>query len=226
MIEMHAITREYSTAGAVVRALVDTDLTVEAGEYVSILGPSGSGKSTLMHILGCLDSPTSGTYHFEGRDVSRLNRTEMAHVRNQGIGFVFQRFHLLPRSTALENVATPLRFARWKPKRRRQRAQDLLERVGLADRLSHRPAELSGGQQQRVAIARALAMSPRLLLADEPTGNLDTQAGAEIIELLEEVNREGTTVMVVTHDGALSERTPRVVRMLDGKIETVTGLSR
>lgn len=218
MIELEAICRDYESGENVVRALADANMRVEPGEYLSILGPSGSGKSTLMHIMGCLDQPTRGQYRLEGQDVTSLDVNEMARVRNRTIGFVFQRFHLMPRSTALENVALPLRFARQKPRERRRRALELLERVGLESRVTHRPAELSGGQQQRVAIARALAMKPRLLLADEPTGNLDTTSGQEIIELLEELNAEGTTVIVVTHDEHLAQRTRRVVRMLDGRI--------
>jgi putative ABC transport system ATP-binding protein len=218
LIKIESVCRDYESGESAVHALVDAQLDVAVGEYISILGPSGSGKSTLMHILGCLDRPTRGRYLLEGQDVSSLDVNAMARLRNDTIGFVFQRFHLLPRSTALENVAMPMRFARMPKAERQRRAAELLERVGLTGRLEHRPAELSGGQQQRVAIARALAMQPRLLLADEPTGNLDTASGRAIVALLEELNAEGTTVIVVTHDEALARRTPRVVRMLDGRI--------
>jgi len=219
MIEMQAICREYRSGESVVHALRDADLRIDAGEYLSILGPSGSGKSTLMHLLGCLDSPTSGRYSLNGQDISQLDVNAMARVRNQTIGFVFQRFHLLPRSTALQNVAMPLRFAGVKTAQRFERASELLHKVGLGDRLQHLPSELSGGQQQRVAVARALANAPKLLLADEPTGNLDSVSGAAIIDLLEELNKEGTTIVVVTHDQQLASRTPRIIRMLDGRIQ-------
>jgi putative ABC transport system ATP-binding protein len=218
MIELEKISRNYSSGENVVQALIEVDLQIQAGEYLSILGPSGSGKSTLMHILGCLDRPSRGRYLLEGADVSSLTINQMAAVRSRTIGFIFQRFHLLARSTALQNVAMPMRLAKVKKAERERRAAEFLDRVGLADRMHHRPAELSGGQQQRVAIARALANGPRLLLADEPTGNLDSASGKEIIELLEELNTEGTTVIVVTHDEKLSARTPRVVRVLDGRI--------
>lgn len=219
MIEMQAICREYSSGENVVHALRDANLHIAAGEYLAILGPSGSGKSTLLHILGCLDSATSGRYQLDGKDISKLDVNAMAQVRNRTIGFIFQRFHLLPRATALQNVAMPLRFAGVKRAEREARASQLLERVGLADRMTHLPSELSGGQQQRVAIARALANNPRLLLADEPTGNLDSASGTAIIELLEDLNASGTTIVVVTHDERLAERTPRIIRMLDGRIQ-------
>lgn len=219
MINMQAISREYRSGESVVHALRDADLDIHAGEYLAILGPSGSGKSTLMHILGCLDSPTSGRYLLDGQDISKLDVNAMARVRNRTIGFVFQRFHLLPRASALQNVAMPLRFAGVKTAERNRRAAELLEKVGLSDRIHHLPGELSGGQQQRVAIARALANNPKLLLADEPTGNLDSVSGAAIIELLEQLNKEGTTIVVVTHDEQLAARTPRVIRMLDGAIQ-------
>lgn len=219
MINMQAISREYRSGESVVHALRDADLDINAGEYLAILGPSGSGKSTLMHILGCLDSPSSGRYMLDGQDISQLDVNAMARVRNRTIGFVFQRFHLLPRASALQNVAMPLRFAGVKTAERNRRATELLEKVGLSDRIHHLPSELSGGQQQRVAIARALANNPKLLLADEPTGNLDSVSGAAIIELLEELHSEGTTIVVVTHDEQLAARTPRVIRMLDGSIQ-------
>jgi ABC-type lipoprotein export system ATPase subunit len=218
MIELEKISRNYRSGDNVVHALIEVDLQIAAGEYLSILGPSGSGKSTLMHILGCLDRPSSGRYLLEGADVSSLTINQMAAIRSRTVGFIFQRFHLLARSTALQNVAMPMRLAKVKKAQRERRAAELLDHVGLADRMHHRPAELSGGQQQRVAIARALANGPRLLLADEPTGNLDSTSGKEIIELLEQLNAEGTTVIVVTHDEKISARTAREVRMLDGRI--------
>jgi len=220
MIELEGIGKEYPQAGETVHALVGVDLEVAAGEAVAILGPSGSGKSTLLHILGLLDSPTSGRYVLNVTDVSRLVGNELARVRNRDVGFVFQRFHLVSRLDAIDNVALPLRFGGVPRRERRRRAVELLERVGLSDRAGHRPAELSGGQQQRVAIARALACGPRLLLADEPTGALDQAVGAEILDLLAELNAGGTTLVVVTHDEALAARLPRQVRMLDGNIES------
>ena len=223
LIQLQGIWREYETGGSVVHALRDVDLEIEAGEALAILGPSGSGKSTLMHILGCLDRPTRGSYLLDGQDVSNLDVDEMAKVRNRTIGFVFQRFHLMPRSTALANVALPLRFAHVERKQREARAAQLLERVGLGDRMTHLPSQLSGGQQQRVAIARALANRPRLLLADEPTGNLDSATGAAIIELLDEVHADGTTVAVVTHDETLANKMPRIVRVKDGQVGVHTG---
>ncbi|NQU47183.1 MAG: ABC transporter ATP-binding protein [Planctomycetes bacterium] len=218
MIELHQINRVFRNGESTVHALGDVDLRIEAAEYMSILGPSGSGKSTLMHILGCLDTATSGRYILNNHDISTLDVNQMAAIRNRNIGFIFQRFHLLPRSTALQNVAMPMRLAGMKNADRLQRAAQLLQRVGLGDRMHHRPSQLSGGQQQRVAIARALANAPQLLLADEPTGNLDTQSGSQIVQLLEELQAEGTTVVIVTHDEELAARTGRVVRMLDGKI--------
>jgi putative ABC transport system ATP-binding protein len=218
MIQLEQASRIYSSGSAEVRALDGVDLQINAGEYLSILGPSGSGKSTLMHILGCLDTLSQGRYLLDGADVSQLDANQMAAVRNRAIGFVFQRFHLLPRSTALQNVEMPLRLAGVGKSERGERAAALLQRVGLADRIDHKPSQLSGGQQQRVAIARALANQPRLVLADEPTGNLDTQSGTEVIDLLEQLHRDGTTVAIVTHDRHLASRTPRLIRMVDGKI--------
>ena len=199
-------------------ALRGVDLAFEPGEYVALLGPSGSGKSTLLHILGCLDRPTSGTYHLDDIDTGGLDINGLAEIRNGKIGFVFQSFQLMPRLSALENVGMPMLFAGIRAGERRERAATLLDRVGLAPRAQHRPAELSGGQQQRVAIARALANRPSVLLADEPTGNLDSRSGQEIIRLLEELRDEGRTVIVVTHDEALARRARRVVRLLDGRV--------
>jgi len=218
LIRLENIHRDYETGESVVRALDGIDLEVAQGEAFAILGPSGSGKSTLMHILGCLDRPTRGRYLLDGQDVSHLDSVEMAKTRNRTIGFVFQRFHLMPRANALDNVALPLRFAGISRREREQRAAELLERVGLADRRKHLPSELSGGQQQRVAIARAMANRPRLLLADEPTGNLDSATGHAIVELLHELHQEGTTIGVVTHDESLAAELPRLVRMQDGKV--------
>ena len=223
MIELTGIDKEYAQGESTVHALRAVDLLVEAGESISILGPSGSGKSTLMHLIGCLDTPTRGRYLLEGEEVGSLDPGRMAEVRNRRFGFVFQSFHLLPRLSALENVAMPLRFAGKSTAEQRERAAALLERVGLTDRLTHRPSELSGGQQQRVAIARALANRPAVLLADEPTGNLDSHSGEEVVALLEELNGEGQTVIVVTHDEGLAARTSRVIRMLDGGIVADSG---
>jgi putative ABC transport system ATP-binding protein len=218
LIDLETVEKVYGKETGRVCALTGVDLQIERGEYVALLGPSGSGKSTLLQIVGCLDRPTTGRYRLDGVDVGKLDVNAMADVRNQRLGFVFQRFHLLPRATALENVALPLRFAKVGSKERQQRAEALLERVGLTDRMTHRPSEMSGGQQQRVAIARALANEPPLVLADEPTGNLDSKSGQDIIELLESLCSEGKTVIVVTHDQVLAERTRRIVRLLDGKI--------
>jgi len=218
MIRLEGIDKVYEQGATSVHALRAVDLVVETGESVAILGPSGSGKSTLLHVIGCLDTPSHGRYLLDGEDVSALDRNRMAEVRNRGFGFIFQAFHLMPRSTALENVAMPLRFAGVPRAEQKERALRMLERVGLADRVGHRPPELSGGQQQRVAVARALANHPAVILADEPTGNLDSQSGAEIFELLLELNIEGQTVVIVTHDEGLAARTGRVIRMLDGRV--------
>ncbi len=223
MIELNDVGRDYTLGTTLVRALDAVNLHVEAGERLAILGPSGSGKSTLLHVLGCLDRPSRGSYHLDGVDVASLDRDELAAARCEKVGFVFQRFHLMPRQTALENVALPMRFAGMGAGERRRRAAQLLERVGLADRAQHRPGELSGGQQQRVAVARALANRPQILMADEPSGNLDSHSGEEIFELLLELNREGSTLVVVTHDEELAARLGRVVRMLDGRIVSDSG---
>jgi len=217
LLALRAVTKVYDRDGAAVRALDGVDLEVDEGEYVALLGPSGSGKSTLMHVLGCLDRPTAGSYRLGGEETGALSAEQLA-VRRRGIGFVFQSFHLLPRQTAVQNVALPLRYAGVPPAARERRAGEMLRRVGLGDRLLHRPNELSGGQQQRVAVARALVTGPRLLLCDEPTGNLDSRSGAEITGLLEDLWREGRTLVVVTHDDRIAARARRVVRMLDGRI--------
>jgi putative ABC transport system ATP-binding protein len=218
MIQLREVRKSYNTAGTGVDALAGVTLSFAPGEYAALLGPSGSGKSTLLHILGCLDTPTSGTYILDDTDIGRLDVNGLAEIRNRKIGFIFQSFHLMPRLTALENVGLPMLFAGIGASERRERAAALLARVGLTDRARHRPAEMSGGQRQRVAIARALANRPSILLADEPTGNLDSRSGAEIIGLLEELRDEGKTVIVVTHDENLARRTHRIIRLLDGRM--------
>jgi len=223
LIEARALGMTYSSGEGAVHALRGADLTVSPGEYLALVGPSGSGKSTLMHILGCLSTPTAGTYQFDGEDVSSFDPKRLAEVRNRKVGFVFQRFHLLQRSSALENVMLPLDFGGVPLAERRRRASELLERVGLEHRQSHRPSQMSGGEQQRVAVARALSVGPSLLLADEPTGNLDSQSGTEIVALLEELAAEGRTLIVVTHDEELAARAGRVIRLLDGRIAEDSG---
>ena len=199
------------------------DLFIEEGEFVAIMGPSGSGKSTLLHILGCLDRPSEGLYKLDGVEVQGLSDEELAKIRRHKVGFVFQNFYLLPRQSALENVELPMVYAEVPPKERRRRARELLERVGLGDRLHHKPSELSGGERQRVAIARALANGPKLLLADEPTGNLDTKTGREILKLFKELWREGATIILVTHDPEVAAEAERLVRIRDGVLEDEKG---
>ena len=218
LLELDQITRTYQRGIEEVNALRGTDLTVEENEYVAIMGPSGSGKSTLMNIIGCLDTPTSGTYRLGGTDISNLNASHLADVRNGQIGFVFQTFNLLPRASALQNVELPLLYAGVRRRIRSERAAEVLERVGLADRMDHRPAELSGGERQRVAVARALANRPSLLLADEPTGNLDSRTGDEIMALFDALHAEGNTVIVVTHEPAIASHARRLIRIHDGLI--------
>ncbi len=218
MMELSGIRREYVVGAETVRALDDVALTVGAGEYVSIMGPSGSGKSTLLNVLGLLDRPTSGTYRLEGEDVSRLDDDALAAHRQRHIGFVFQFFHLIPRLSALENVELPLVLTGAAPRARRERAAALLESVGLKPRLDHRPDQLSGGERQRVAISRALIMEPSYLLADEPTGNLDTRSGDEIMRLLEQLNSDGITLLIVTHDPNIGGRARRHLQLRDGKV--------
>jgi putative ABC transport system ATP-binding protein len=218
-VEAEDVSREYQLGGVAVPALRGVSLTIPAGDYLAILGPSGSGKSTLMHLLGGLDRPTGGTLRIAGRDVTKLGATELARLRNETIGFVFQSFHLLPRTTAVDNVALPLVYAGVRAGERRRRAEEMLRRVGLGHRLKHRPNQLSGGEQQRVAIARALVTGPSLLLADEPTGNLDSATGAEVLGLLEALNREsGVAVVLVTHDQDVAARAARQIRMRDGLV--------
>ena len=218
MIEMTAIRKVYSTGRMEVAALKGVDLTIGNNEYVSIVGPSGSGKSTLMNLIGCLDTPSSGTYMLSGENVAGLDRNQLAEVRNKRIGFVFQSFNLLPYASALENVALPLLFAGVSDKKRNERAKEMLERVGLGDRMDHKPTELSGGQMQRVAIARALANHPAIILADEPTGNLDSASGHAIADLFGELHAAGQTIVMITHDNGLARIASRSVHIRDGEI--------
>ena len=218
MIEMTAIRKVYSTGRMEVEALKGVNLTIGSNEYVSIVGPSGSGKSTLMNLIGCLDTPSSGTYKLSGDNVAVLDRNQLAEVRNKRIGFVFQSFNLLPYATALENVALPLLFAGVPDKKRNERAKEMLERVGLGERMDHKPTELSGGQMQRVAIARALANNPAIILADEPTGNLDSASGHAIADLFGELHAAGQTIVMITHDNGLAKIASRSVHIRDGEI--------
>ncbi|HZM79228.1 MAG TPA: ABC transporter ATP-binding protein [Candidatus Limnocylindrales bacterium] len=218
VIEVNDITKTYGEGEATVYALAGVTTSVAQGEYVAIMGSSGSGKSTLMHIIGCLDVPTSGTYRLDGVDVSELNETQLALVRNRRIGFVFQSFNLIPRTSALANVELPLAYAGVKPKQRKERAMAALDLVGLGDRAEHDPNQLSGGQQQRVAIARALVTEPALLLADEPTGNLDSRSTSEILSILDNLNADGRTIVLITHENDVAAHAHRVIHLLDGRI--------
>jgi putative ABC transport system ATP-binding protein len=218
VIAMEGIRKIYDTGKIRVEALKGVDLSVAAGEFVAVVGPSGSGKSTLMNLIGCLDTPSDGTYRLAGEDVSGLSRDDLADIRNRRVGFVFQNFNLLPQISAYENVEMPLLFGGVPPKKRKERVHELLTKVGLADRMDHKPTELSGGQMQRVAIARALAMNPDILLADEPTGNLDTSSGGDVMGLFTELWQQGRTLVVITHDMTLARRAGRVVEVRDGRI--------
>jgi putative ABC transport system ATP-binding protein len=218
IIDMSGIRKVYDTGKVKVEALKGIDLSVHRGEFVAVVGPSGSGKSTLMNLVGCLDTPSEGTYRLGGEVVSKFSRDALADVRNRRVGFVFQGFNLLPQISAFENVELPLLFGGVSPRKRRERVEELMARVGLSDRMEFKPTELSGGQMQRVAIARALAMNPDVVLADEPTGNLDTSAGGDIMELFTDLWKQGSTLVVITHDMTLARRAGRAVEIRDGLI--------
>ncbi len=218
ILDLQHIYKDYQQEKLVVPVLKDVSLQVEEGEYVAIMGPSGSGKTTLMNIIGCLDRPTSGSFELAGENILKYKDKDMSNVRLKSIGFVFQSFHLLPRQSALDNVALPLSYAGIKKKERRERATRALERVGLGDRVSFKPTQLSGGQKQRVAIARAMVNNPKILLADEPTGALDQKSGKQIMELFEKLNEEGVTIVMITHDRAIASHAKRVVNIIDGEI--------
>ncbi len=220
IIETRAISKRYIMGSEVVDALKSITIDIQKGEYVAFMGPSGSGKSTLMNIIGCLDSPTSGTYVLNNKDVSNMDENELAEVRNKEIGFVFQTFNLLPRQTSLDNVALPLIYAGYNKADRTEKAMMAMKNVGLENRAGHRPNELSGGQRQRVAIARALVNDPSILLADEPTGNLDTKTSYEIMDLFDQIHAKGNTVIMVTHEEDIAEYAHRIVRLRDGLVET------
>ena len=220
LIRARDLRKTYHVGDQVVHALDGLDLDIGTNEYVALMGPSGSGKSTLMNMLGCLDSPTSGTYTLNGQDVSRLEDDALADIRNREIGFVFQTFNLLPRYTALENVALPMVYAGFSKSERMDRAQEVLHQVGLGDRMDHRPNELSGGQRQRVAVGRALVMRPSIILADEPTGNLDSATSEEVMELFGDIQKAGNTVILVTHEEDIAAYAQRVVRLRDGRVES------
>jgi putative ABC transport system ATP-binding protein len=222
LIEARGLWKSYSMQAEEVHALRGVDLDVESGEYAAIMGPSGSGKSTLMNLIGCLDTPSRGSYRLNGREVSAMDDDELAHVRNQEIGFVFQTFHLLPRASALRNVELPLVYRGVRAEERRECARKALESVDLGDRIGHRPNELSGGQRQRVAIARALVNQPSIVLADEPTGNLDSATGEEILSIFDDLNRRGHTLLVVTHEEDVAAHAKRIIRLRDGRVEKDT----
>jgi putative ABC transport system ATP-binding protein len=220
VIDIRQLVRNFKLGSETIYVLRSLNLTVKKGEYVALMGPSGSGKSTLMNILGCLDTPTSGNYFLSGKDVSILSDNELAEIRNKEIGFIFQTFNLLPRSTALDNVILPLIYSGMRRDEREKQAIKALEQVGLADRMRHKPNELSGGQRQRVAIARALVNNPSILLADEPTGNLDTKTSIEIMGLLHDIHKNGNTIIIVTHEEDIAQHAHRIIRLRDGKIES------
>ena len=218
MIQVEDVHKSYDLGETFVHALRGVSFSIEVGEFVSIMGPSGSGKSTLMNIVGCLDTPSKGTYLLNDRNVGNLNEEQLAGIRNEEIGFVFQKFHLLPRSSALENVALPLKYASVKQSERLTRAEEVLDKVGLSNRLTHKPTELSGGEQQRVAIARALVNSPSILFADEPTGNLDSKNGHQVLEIFKDLNKRGQTIVVITHEREIAEQSQRTITIKDGEI--------
>lgn len=220
LIEAHGLAKSYKMGQEVIRALVSVEIKVKRGEYVAFMGPSGSGKSTLMNIVGALDTPSQGTYILNGNDVSKMSESDLATIRNKEIGFVFQTFNLLPRYSALENVALPLVYAGFSKKERNERALQVLQDVGLGNRADHKPNELSGGQRQRVAIARALVNNPSIILADEPTGNLDTKTSHDIMALFQDLNSKGNTIIMVTHEEDIAAYAHRIVRLRDGKIES------
>jgi putative ABC transport system ATP-binding protein len=219
LIALSGVTKTYDSGELAVTALAGVELQIQKGQMVAIIGPSGSGKSTLMHIIGCLDAPTGGSYRLGGQDVSAMSSFALAGVRNRKIGFVFQSFNLLPKASLIRNVELPMLYAGLGGDERRERAQAALDRVGLGERVKHKPSELSGGQRQRAAIARAIVMNPSLILADEPTGNLDSKTGAEILDIFREMNARGETIVIVTHDPAIAAQCQRVVRIVDGRIE-------
>ena len=220
ILQLRGITRDFKMGAQIVHVLKGIDLDIYKNQYVALMGPSGSGKSTLMNLLGCLDTPTSGSYVLNGSDASALDDNALAEIRNNEIGFVFQTFNLLPRSTALDNVALPLVYAGWGKEERIARAQEVLEQVGLGDRMDHKPNQLSGGQRQRVAVARALVNRPALILADEPTGNLDSKTSLEIMKLFDAIQAAGNTVVLVTHEEDIAQHAKRVIRMVDGNIDS------
>ncbi len=220
VIRLNEISRHFTVGTEVVRALRSITLTINKNEFVALMGPSGSGKSTLMNLLGCLDTPTSGQYFLNSNDVSRMDDNELAEIRNKEIGFIFQTFNLLPRSTALENVMLPLIYAGYNKSKRIKRAEEVLEDVSLSDRILHKPNELSGGQRQRVAVARALVNHPSIILADEPTGNLDSKTSIEIMGLLEQIHKAGNTIIVVTHEETIARHAHRIIRLIDGMVES------
>ena len=218
MIQVEDVHKSYDLGETFVHALRGVSFSIEVGEFVSIMGPSGSGKSTLMNIVGCLDTPSKGTYLLNDKNVGNLDEEQLAGIRNREIGFVFQKFHLLPRRSALENVALPLKYASVKQSERLIRAEEVLDKVGLSHRLTHKPTELSGGEQQRVAIARALVNTPSILFADEPTGNLDSKTGHEVLEIFKDLNKRGQTIVVITHERAIAEQSQRIITIKDGEI--------